>query len=308
MIKYSRGRRVRQWLFTLVVLCCMTATLIVVEIFIYTEYRQLSALARTAFDEDRKVEATAIRLGIPIDDGYLFPCRISNSSDRQRPAWHGLLLVPDDGQLLASCISKSVYVHTAGLCNDPAPRADGTETISVGCDHPALDRIDVLTGSGDRVSFDVVWVDGMGFHLRVRAEADRATGAAQAALESLLAGVVALLLANVLGVRRLTASTHAPRLHGTTGKAAWQQPRGQAWTDRAAVGLIASAVRALDHPDDQERYHEEWAADAEEVPAGWRRLRWAMLLRLCAPGGIREARHCALTKSPAKQQSPPKQP
>jgi hypothetical protein len=72
---------------------------------------------------------------------------------------------------------------------------------------------------------------------------------------------------------------------------------GRSWV----AGLVASAVDALDQPD-QARYREEWAADLAELPPDWRRLRWALILRLCAPRGIRAARYHAPVAPPPHQQ------
>jgi hypothetical protein len=88
---------------------------------------------------------------------------------------------------------------------------------------------------------------------------------------------------------------------GTTTSGIWQPSSEKAWTGRMTIGLIASAVRALGHPDDQARYREEWAADAEEIQGRWQRLRWALLLRLFAPKGIRSARRDELSMSPPQQ-------
>jgi hypothetical protein len=58
------------------------------------------------------------------------------------------------------------------------------------------------------------------------------------------------------------------------------------WTHGITVGLIAAAVDALDDPGDRERFEEEWAADMAELAPGWRRLRWALGVRLLAPGRL----------------------
>ena len=101
---------------------------------------------------------------------------------------------------------------------------------------------------------------------------------------------------------RLTPRRAPQRREKTGGEIGQQSSCGKAWADRVTMGLIASAVRALDHPDDQDRYREEWAADSDEIPGTSQRLRWALLLRLCAPSGIRSARRGALSTSPPQQQ------
>jgi hypothetical protein len=78
-------------------------------------------------------------------------------------------------------------------------------------------------------------------------------------------------------------------------------PTGSRWSDSLATSLISSAARAVGHPDDQARYAEEWAAELAELPAGWKRLRCAVSVRLLAPWGIRGARK-------ASSASPPQQP
>jgi hypothetical protein len=59
---------------------------------------------------------------------------------------------------------------------------------------------------------------------------------------------------------------------------------------------VNSAVCALDDPADRERYDEEWARDMTEITGKWHQLRWAILLRLFAPGGISAARRRPMTE------------
>jgi hypothetical protein len=142
---------------------------------------------------------------------------------------------------------------------------------------------------------------------------DAADGAAQAATNSrqyliavsggTLLTFIALSAFGWVAVRKRLGPRSALRRQGQTGSRT-RQPSycDETWADRVAMGLIASAVSALDHPDDQDRYHEEWFADSDEISGRWRRLRWALLTRLCAPMGIRSARRDALSMSPPQQQ------
>jgi hypothetical protein len=146
------------------------------------------------------------------------------------------------------------------------------------------------------------------FRLAARPAANGATQAAENAMRDLVAAGGGALLAflAMIGLSGPTGTgrtRRSPQRRGVTDGGTWQQSYcDKAWADRVAIGLIASAVRALDHPDDQERYREEWAADSDEIPGKWQRLRWALLLRLCAPMGIQSARQNALSVSPPQQQ------
>ncbi len=70
------------------------------------------------------------------------------------------------------------------------------------------------------------------------------------------------------------------------------------WQVSVTVGLMNSAVHALDDPDDRNRYAEEWASDRAEIAPGWPQLRWALILRLWAAPGIQRARRGLPSASP----------
>jgi hypothetical protein len=65
--------------------------------------------------------------------------------------------------------------------------------------------------------------------------------------------------------------------------------------------LIEWAVRALD-PEDQERYSEELRADSDALPAGWRRLRWAIGVRIFMPSKMQAVRHDAPATPPPQRE------
>jgi hypothetical protein len=66
-------------------------------------------------------------------------------------------------------------------------------------------------------------------------------------------------------------------------------PGSGEWPQVLTQKLVSSALSALRDPAAVERYSEEWAGDLAEITGKWRRLRWALLLRLFAPRGIRAA-------------------
>jgi hypothetical protein len=188
-----------------------------------------------------------------------------------------------------------------------------TAVIHGGIDQADIDHIDFLDET-DKVVFSVqVYLDTQGkFHLTTPRTADSATQVANTAFKKFITtgggALLAFFVMSVLGwmvARGRFAPRRAPQRRG---KAEGDVGSGQqsacdkAWADRLTIGLIASAVRALDHPDDRDRYREEWAADSDDIPGKWHRLRWALLLRLCAPIGIRSARRDALSMSPPQQQ------
>lgn len=136
-----------------------------------------------------------------------------------------------------------------------------------------------------------------------RVRADAATTAARTAktvLVALAAGTALIALTGlawtVVGKRggyRLAARQHA--CDGWAAEGAC--PQG-AWAEGMATGLIAAAARAVGAAEDQARYAEEWSADLAELPAGWRRLGYALTVRLLAPRGIRAARQTVPSASP----------
>jgi len=62
------------------------------------------------------------------------------------------------------------------------------------------------------------------------------------------------------------------------------------WAQVLTVMLVGSAVASLGHPDDRDRYGEEWAGDMANISGKWRRAWWAITLRIFAPHGINSAR------------------
>lgn len=147
------------------------------------------------------------------------------------------------------------------------------------------------------------------FHFIALQVADDTAQVAKDAMKELVATAGGALLAffaiSTLGwiaARGRISRRRALQRQRETNPRIWQASGDKAWRGRLIMGLIASAVSALDHPDDQDRYREEWAADVEEIPSGWQRLRWALLLRLLAPMGIRSARCDELSMSPPQQQ------
>lgn len=58
-----------------------------------------------------------------------------------------------------------------------------------------------------------------------------------------------------------------------------------------AASLIAAAADALDDPGSAERFLEEWQADLAQFDKPWRRLLYALSVRLLAPRRLRAARH-----------------
>lgn len=92
--------------------------------------------------------------------------------------------------------------------------------------------------------------------------------------------------------RRMLAS----QVHGEGSLPA--SDRTGRWQVSVTVGLMNSAVHALDDPDDRNRYAEEWASDRAEIAPGWPQLRWALILRLWAAPGIQRARRGLPSASP----------
>ena len=192
------------------------------------------------------------------------------------------------------------------------PGRDGqTRTTIALANIGGIDRIDFLDEADKVIISARVALDAHGnFNLTAPWIADHAAQAAENAMRKLIATIGGALLTfytmSVLGWMaaqgRFTPRRAAQRRGKTDGGIRHQSLCDKAWADRVTMGLIVSAVHALDHPNDQDRYREEWAADSGEIPGEWQRLRWALLLRLCAPIGIRSARRDALSMSPQQQQ------
>jgi hypothetical protein len=66
--------------------------------------------------------------------------------------------------------------------------------------------------------------------------------------------------------------------------------QGSTIPERAAAWLVVSAIRALDSEEDSVRYSEEWFSDLGGIPSGWRKMRFALTLRVFSPSGIRRSR------------------
>jgi hypothetical protein len=62
------------------------------------------------------------------------------------------------------------------------------------------------------------------------------------------------------------------------------------WTQVLTVMLVDSAVSALAHVDDRDRYDEEWTGDMADISGKCRRAWWAITLRISALRGINGAR------------------
>lgn len=208
------------------------------------------------------------------------------------------------------CLVDSAYPNSLMGTTDP----DGwTRSTAVIPDLSRVDHIDFLDAAHVAIISVQVSRDTPGtYHLTALDIADLATQAATNSMKNLIAVSSSALLAFVAFVafiafgriaapRRIGPRRPAQR-QGRTGSGTRLPSCNNTWTDRVTMGLIASAVCTLDHPDDQDRYREEWSADSDEIPGKWRRLRWALLLRLCAPRGIRSARRNALSMSPPRQQ------
>lgn len=214
---------------------------------------------------------------------------------------------PSSPYAIPDCLADPISPNN--LMGIPGP--DGKTRITAVIRLDRVDHIDFLDETGKAIISVQVSQDAQGkFRLTAPDAADGADQAAKDSMKNLLAvsggallTFIALSAFSRIAARGRFRPRRTPQRQGRTGNGIRHQPYSDnTWTDRVTMGLIASAVRALDHPDDQDRYQEEWSADSDEIPGEWQRLRWALLLRLCAPTGIRAARRDALSMSPPQQQ------
>jgi hypothetical protein len=319
MITSPQRRRVRRRLLlygATAVLCGMTITLTVVSVVSYVRYQQLTANARTAaarFDEaERSTESRlcdplcliyrdtknpqGIREVLTLSLPTLDITRIAvRANDIRLISRAGKYVIAD----LVYAYSSAGQILIAAIHGSEEIKINGTMDfyfLGVG-GHPYY-------GEPLSVHRYYAFLEAANANLAAK-DAKRVLSAAWSG--TLLAFFVISTLGWIATRRRLALRRAPPR--GTIDGGVRPQPSCDlAWTDKLTTGLIASAVHALDHLDDQNRYCEEWAADSEEIPDKWQRLRWALLLRLFAPMGIRSARHnAAPSMSPPQQQQEPVQ-
>jgi len=194
------------------------------------------------------------------------------------------------------------------LIGMPGPDGQTRATAVIGMG--SVDHIDFLDEAGKTIFSIEFSRDREGtLRLTASAAAGDAAQAAKNAMKNLVTvsggaflAFIALSALGRIAARGRRGPRRAQRREATGSEVRQQSLCGKTWADKVTMGLIDSAVRALDHPDDQDRYREEWAADSDELPGKWQRLRWALLMRLCAPMGIRSARRDALSMSPPQQQ------
>jgi uncharacterized protein (DUF779 family) len=305
----------------------MTIVLTIFGVGSYVRYQQLAADARTASANLDKLENyfgqsdRFNQIGL-LCDGY--SCFIVDRGNAVVGEKDFEVRVLASGPDITSTDITGIHIKTdrlrfvspsggevrANLVYGP----DDNGKLFIGAATPGkispFERIDFLDDAGQTV-FSIP-SGGSLTEARMAADsaADVAAQAAKDAMMNLVAvgggALLTFLAMSVLGwmaTRRRVASRRAPQRRGTADSGIRQQSSGgQAWMDRVTMGLLASALRALDHPDDQDRYREEWAADYDEIQGTKQRLRWALLLRLFAPMGIRSARRDALAMSPPQQQ------
>jgi hypothetical protein len=110
-------------------------------------------------------------------------------------------------------------------------------------------------------------------------------------------GVLLLILAvGIRRYRRLPGRARAGREGRLPKGQVAIEPSGRDWAQAVASALVASAVAALDHPADRERYSEEWGSDMTMITGRWSRLWWAIGVRIAAAHALRAAR-----RAPSKQ-------
>jgi hypothetical protein len=133
----------------------------------------------------------------------------------------------------------------------------------------------------------------------VQQEEDRelaGNSSASGALRALalqVGGSVLLLAAAGAGLRRAKTGTQVDQV-AIPGQGGTPGPGWHGWQPILTAKLVSSAVSALGDPAAMERYREEWSCDMAEITGKWQQLRWAVLLRIFAPPGIRAAlRHPA---------------
>jgi len=326
---------------TVAVLCGATIVLTTLSLVGYVRYQQVAAEAHTATARAHEAETFTSEMGLLTADGrLLLECTLScvialkpstditgeaarskylhlvSKSGRKCRIPLGLFetpaISPDSSMLyifrldnLTDCAGLNILTATGTAVPDGQTR---TAAAISGIDQ--VDHVDFLDDA-DKPIFSVqISPDARGqFHLTAPQTADGATQAARNAMRRLVTTSGGAFLAffgiGVLGWMaargRFAPRRALQRREKTGGEIGQQSSCGKAWADKVTMGLIASAVRALDHPDDQDRYREEWAADSDEIPGTWQRLRWALLLRLFAPMGIRSTRRDALSMSPPQQ-------
>lgn len=249
----SLRHRLRMGLFAAAGVLAVAAGLLYIAV-----YQQRAAEAGAITASADKVEA-ALNGAVP---GFLGPDGHINRDD---PDGHIVNVALDSSNQLITLVAPAENVSY------------GSFELTVGPD----DGPDGPDGPDGRVG-----PDG---RLMKRVEAEHASDAARAAAAMTVAAVAGAAAALVTAAG-WAAADKWPHSRARLRPARRRTPDGRGWVNGLAAGLVDSAVRAIAHPDDQNRYREEWDADAGELPAGWRRLRWALVLRLCAPRGIRAAR------------------
>jgi hypothetical protein len=335
MNTHPMRRRIRRRLLygTTAVLCGMTIVSTTLSVVGYVRYQQLAAEERAATARALETESFITEMGLLTTHGdLLLNCELfcavalkpSTETTGDAARSERLRLASESGHQCEIPIDYFRFTTFGGARTDcwnevgySAITSMGTSnrdgetrtTVVIGNMGP-IDRIDFLDEANRLIFSAQVFVDAQGkYRLTASQTADDAAQAAWTAMRSFIVisggALLAFFTMNALAwmaARGRFPPRRAPLRRGTAESGTWQQaPCDKAWADRVTMGLIASAVRALDHPDDQDRYHEEWAADADEISGKWYRLRWALLLRLCAPTGIRSARRSTLSMSPRQQ-------
>lgn len=257
--------------------------------------------------ETKTTHGSFVLDSLALPNGDIFAAACSEGAEKNVAAFLGYASAPWDSGFCDGAVHVFT-VHTVGLGGREAQVSMiGRFSLPLFCGEPKITTSlsiadDTATWGKTSTSAPClstlanVWHDYSSRQAELARASRWATGTRDAAvlLTLLLASAAAPSISALRGRMRLPAHGRGPG--GRTGRpAALDASHG--W----AAGLVAAAADAIDDPGLTARFLEEWRADLAEFDKAWRRLLYALGVRLFAPRRLRAARRLSAADPEAPQ-------